>query len=292
MSERSDVLGWTRLGIHAALLAGFGWLALTAAPWLAVPAIVLLGIVQSALFAPVHETMHLTAFASRRTNAVIGWITACPSLINWHFYAVFHLAHHRFTQDPARDPELMTPAPVALDTYLPRILGINYWRLRLAVIRDCWRGDLSAYPYIGAPAGRQVIASVRWMTAAVVAAAVGSGLLFGWRVPLVLWILPQLVGQVWLRLYLLTEHTGCLEGPNGLLNTRTTLTMALVRLLMWNMSFHAEHHLYPSIPFHRLPAAHQAVKARLGVIQDGYATWHTAYLRGVLAPKRGVPASS
>ncbi len=32
-------------------------------PWTVVPALVLLGIAQSALFAPVHETMHLTAFA-------------------------------------------------------------------------------------------------------------------------------------------------------------------------------------------------------------------------------------
>ena len=42
---------------------------------------------------------------------------------------------------------------------------------------------------------------------------------------------------------------------NGLTNTRTTLTNGLMRLLMWNMPFHTEHHLYPSIPFHRLPDA-------------------------------------
>ena len=51
---------------------------------------------------------------------------------------------------------------------------------------------------------------------------------------------------------------------NGLTNTRTTLTNAAVRLLMWNMPFHAEHHLYPSIPFHRLPDAHATLRDRLG----------------------------
>ena len=96
------------------------------------------------------------------------------------------------------------------------------------------------------------------------------------------WVVPQAIGQVFLRLYLLTEHTGCEETPNGLANTRTTLTNGVMRLAMWNMSYHAEHHLYPSIPFHRLPAAHAAVRGRLGVIQDGYARWHAAYLGDIL----------
>jgi fatty acid desaturase len=48
---------------------------------------------------------------------------------------------------------------------------------------------------------------------------------------------------------------------------------------MWNMSYHAEHHLYPSIPFHRLPDAHRAIRDRLGVLQDGYARWHGQFIR-------------
>jgi fatty acid desaturase len=39
---------------------------------------------------------------------------------------------------------------------------------------------------------------------------------------------------------------------------------------MWNMPFHTEHHLYPSIPFHLLPQAHQELKARLKHIVPGY----------------------
>ena len=112
--------------------------------------------------------------------------------------------------------------------------------------------------------------------------AIGPALLFGWWTPFAFWIVPQLMGQVVLRLYLLTEHTGCAESPNGLINTRTTLTNATTRLVMWNMSYHAEHHLYPSIPFHRLPAAHAAIRERLAVVQDGYARWHAGYLRGIL----------
>jgi fatty acid desaturase len=101
---------------------------------------------------------------------------------------------------------------------------------------------------------------------------------------LLYWIGPQLLGQPLLRAYLLAEHTGCSMDRNGLTNTRTTLTWAPVRLLMWNMPFHAEHHLYPSIPFFRLPAAHALIGARLARLQPGYVPWNLAFVRS-LAPK-------
>ena len=41
-------------------------------------------------------------------------------------------------------------------------------------------------------------------------------------------------------------------------NSRTTYTNALVRFLAWNMPFHAEHHAWPSIPFHALPRDQRA----------------------------------
>jgi fatty acid desaturase len=84
------------------------------------------------------------------------------------------------------------------------------------------------------------------------------------------WLLPLALGLPWLRLYLLSEHTGCSEDDDGLTNTRTTLSVWPVRFLMWNLPYHAEHHLYPSIPFHRLPATHRWLRRHLGVVGRGY----------------------
>ena len=148
LSGRSDLRGALRMGAHAAFIAAGVALVAVAGPWTLVPAMAVLGVGLATLFAPIHETMHLTAFRSRRANAVVGWLVASPSLLNWHFYTAFHLAHHRHTQDPALDPELTPPPPGDWDGYFARISGLNYWRARLAVVRDCWRGDLSAYPYV------------------------------------------------------------------------------------------------------------------------------------------------
>ena len=278
LSGRSNAAGARRAAVHVALLGMTGWLVAIAGPWTVVPAVLALGLVQVALFAPAHEATHQTAFASRRANAVLGWLAACPSLLNLHFYTAF-----RFSTPRSERPD-------TIGAYMRRIAGLPYWRLRLLVIADCWRGDVSRYPYLSSQAAPMVIRSVRAMSLLLGGGALTSGMLFGWITPLLFWILPQLLCQPFLRAYVLAEHTGCTMDRNGLTNTRTTLTNAGVRLLMWNMPFHAEHHLYPSIPFHRLADAHAALRDRLAVVEPrGYLRWNLAFLRTV---RRRTPASA
>ena len=281
LQGRRDLPGGVRLAVHLALLAGAGWLVADAPGWALLPAVFALGLVQVALFAPAHETMHQTAFASRRANAIVGWLTSCPSLLNWHFYTAYHLAHHRHTQVFGLDPELGAAPPASLGGYVLRILGVPFWTLRLRVAADCWRGDLSAYRYISAAVAPKIIRSGRAMTVLMAGGSLVAVAAFGWATPLLYWIGPQLLGQPLLRAYLLAEHTGCSQDRNGLTNTRTTLTSAPVRLLMWEMPFHAEHHLFPSIPFHRLADAHGLIGEKLGHIQPGYVRWNLGYVRSL-----------
>ena len=281
LQGRSNLRGSVRLAIHVALLAVAGWLVGLSSGWWVLPAVFVLGLVQVALFAPAHETMHQTAFASRRANAVVGWLASCPSLLNWHFYTAYHLAHHRHTQVPGMDPELGMAAPASVASYVRRVLGVPFWALRMQVIADCWRGDLGRYPYISAAAAPKIVRSVRAMTLLMVGGSAAAAVLFGWATPFMYWIGPQLVGQPLLRAYLLAEHTGCTEDRNGLTNTRTTLTSAPVRLMMWDMPYHAEHHLFPSIPFHRLADAHGLIRSKLGFVQPGYVRWNWQFVRSL-----------
>jgi len=52
-------------------------------------------------------------------------------------------------------------------------------------------------------------------------------------------------------------------------------------LLMWNMPYHAEHHLYPSIPFHQLPALHIKVRENLKHIAPSYAAANRAVIQSL-----------
>ena len=104
--------------------------------------------------------------------------------------------------------------------------------------------------------------------------------------PLLYWALPAILGQPFLRTYLLTEHTGCPECSDMFRNTRTTLSNAVVRFLMWNMPYHTEHHAFPAVPFHRLPSLHRRIVDRLAVVSPGYRHFHRSYRRA-LAQGRG-----
>ena len=73
-----------------------------------------------------------------------------------------------------------------------------------------------------------------------------------------------------MRLYLLCEHTLCPNSDDGFANTRTTLSNPLVRFLMWNLPYHAEHHLLPNIAFHHLPEAHQYLRPHLKFVAKSY----------------------
>ena len=106
--------------------------------------------------------------------------------------------------------------------------------------------------------------------------------------PLVYWLLPMILGQPVLRAITLAEHTGCSQDTNGLTNTRTTLTSWPVRFLMWNMPYHAEHHLYPSVPFHALPLTHTRLRERLAHLDHGYIAVNQAILRRVWRSARTI----
>jgi len=93
------------------------------------------------------------------------------------------------------------------------------------------------------------------------------------------WWLPLILGQPFLRLYLMAEHGRCPLVSNMFLNTRTVFTNRVIRALAWNMPFHAEHHAYPSVPFHRLPQLHLLVKQKLQVTSDGYTGFHRETVR-------------
>ncbi len=282
LAQRDDLKGALRLGCHLALLLAAGVAVGLAQGWWLPPAQLVLGMLMAALFAPFHETSHYTAFASRRVNQLVGWLVALPGLHNWPMYQAFHRQHHLHTHDPARDPELLTPDPSGPWSYVLRVAGFQYWRSRLVWLWDGLRGDVSAHRFI--PNGQQanMVRALRLQLALTLAVVALVAALAGWGALLRFWLVPALLGQVPLRMYLLTEHTGLPHVRDGLANTRTTLTTALLRLVMWNMPYHAEHHLYPFIPFHQLPAAHGELRGRLQAVQPGYARWQWGYLVSLL----------
>ena len=92
------------------------------------------------------------------------------------------------------------------------------------------------------------------------------------------WLIPLLLGQPFLRLYLLAEHGLCPAVANMFENTRTTRTNRILRLLAWNMPYHTEHHACPTVPFHRLGDLHERMQSHLLHHANGYRAFNAEYI--------------
>jgi len=270
LSRRSDGRGLMQLGTHLVALGATGVLvAWAGATWWLAPALAVHGVVLIFLFSPLHETIHRTAFRSRALNDGLAWICGAVILLPPDYFRAFHFAHHRYTQDTERDPELALLQPKDLGLYLLRVTGLPYWRERITTLfRHAFTGRV-AQPFVAARLAPAVVREARLLlltyagiAAASVALESGAALIY--------WIVPAVLGQPALRLYLLAEHTGCPFVPDMLRNSRTTRSNWLARRLAWNMPYHAEHHAYPALPFHALPAAHELLKDRIEVQASGY----------------------
>lgn len=280
LSQKSDAPGLRRLAQHFAALGatGTGVLYLADTIWV-LPAMAVHGILLVFLFCPLHESVHGTAFRSRwlndRTADLCGFLTVYPRLM----YRSFHFAHHRYTQDPERDPEMTLRKPTDFRGYLFWVSGSRYWVTKMGtLIRFAVSGEAKA-PCIAKQAEAGLVRESRIVLGGYAAIA-AIGLLTDPMIPLLLWVGPALLGQPFLRAYLLTEHTGCASGPNMLENVRTVLAGPIVRWLAWNMPYHTEHHTFPSVPFHALPAAHREIGDRLVHVTPSHAAFNVELLRG------------
>ncbi|WP_299887451.1 fatty acid desaturase [uncultured Ruegeria sp.] len=274
LQRRSDAAGLRHLALY--LLA----LTVTSAGLIAqVPFWPLLilpqGILLVFLFTLSHECTHKTPFRTNWLNDVVGHLVSVPIALPFTWFRYFHLAHHKWTNHPENDPELDgKPRPNTWRSLIVYLIGWPYWSAMARVLMRNALRRIDA-PYLPERQHRAIKTEARVLLATYGLAALS--LVFTpalvW-----LWLLPVLVGQPFLRLYLLAEHGLCPPVANMLENSRTTFTNRIVRFVAWNMPYHAEHHAFPNVPFHQLPAFHAWTQTHLKSTSDGYAEFAADYI--------------
>ncbi|HMJ09954.1 MAG TPA: fatty acid desaturase [Polyangiaceae bacterium] len=291
LRERSDAKGVLRLAIHLTAIAAGAWLYAVSiqrgAPvWLTLLLAVAFGFTLVTMFAAMHESIHRTAFESRWLNDSVGWFAGLLSFYNSTFYRYYHGWHHRFTQIPGKDPELDDKKPTRFSSYLLEMSGAPWWIGKLKTHFAIAAGRVESFPFLSEQNRSEVVRSVRLQLSVYgLAIAASIALREPWFVTF--WLLPVALAQPLLRAILLAEHTGCTSGEDPLSNTRTTHTVLPVRLLMWDMPYHAEHHHYPALPFFALRAAHERMGPELAHVERrGYLGFHVAFLRDLWARPR------
>jgi fatty acid desaturase len=208
-----------------------------------------------------HEAGHGTPFRTRWMNdAVYQLASFCmmrePTVWRWQ-----HTRHHTDTLIVGRDPEIVAMRPARLARILANFFGLVDvpQSLKLMAVHATGRLTAEEQTFIPETERAKVYRTSRiWL--GIYAATAGAAVATRSFVPLLLIGGPRVYGTFMHLVYGLTQHAGL--GENVLdhrLNTRTVRMNRLNRFLYWNMNYHVEHHMFPMVPYHRLPELHEQI---------------------------------
>ena len=103
-------------------------------------AVVLMGAIQHRLAGLGHEASHYSFMKNRILNDLVPDLFCMfPLMTTVHFYRLFHMAHHQFTNDPGRDPDLQNFGEWKRAEEFPmtrsRFIRVIYFALVVAPVR-------------------------------------------------------------------------------------------------------------------------------------------------------------
>jgi fatty acid desaturase len=243
-------------------------------PLVLLPAVIIIGTRQHALFVITHDAAHYLLYERRWLNDLVGRACAMIQGLSMCTYRVIHRLHHNNLYG-ALDPD------TALHGGYPRgrmylvkklakdLSGLTAWKtyayflggapaLNTATnvtVRPL--DDTSAKLRTDARSDRNMVIGFHL---AMLVAFAASGYLLQY---LVLWVLPLVtVVQAILRLRAIAEHGATTDFSSPLTAARTNLGPAWLRWLIFphNVNYHVEHHLYASVPQYHLPRLHEEMQ--------------------------------
>ena len=231
--------------------------------WLAVPVFLAYGVLYgSASDSRWHEAGHGTAFRTRWMNDAVYQVASFMIMRDPTVWRWSHTRHHTDTLIVGRDREITAMRPPKLAKICANFLGLvdvpaAFRDMALHASGRLTAGEATFIPEAERP---NVFRTARiWLLiyAAMAAACIAAGSIL----PAMLIGLPRIYGA-WLHLVFgLTQHAGLAEDAlDHRLNSRTVYMNPVFRFLYWNMNYHVEHHMFPMVPYHALPALHEEMK--------------------------------
>jgi fatty acid desaturase len=228
--------------------------------WLCVPFFAVYGVLYgSGGDSRWHECGHGTAFKTAWKNDAVYQLACFMMMRNPVVWRWSHARHHTDTIIVGRDPEIITMRPPDLIRVGLNVFGILDVPIAFKTMLRYASGILTDEEKDFIPASEQSkVFGVARIWLAIYAATIAACLWMGSILPLMLIGLPRMYGA-WHHLMTgLTQHIGLAEDVlDHRLNSRTVYINPFSRFVYWNMNYHVEHHMFPMVPYHALPALHQ-----------------------------------
>ena len=232
--------------------------------WAAVPFFIVYGVLYgSSTDSRWHECGHRTAFKTQWMNDAVYQIACFMIMREPEIWRWSHTRHHTDTIIVGRDPEIITPRPPDIVSLLLNIFALKNTVVffRKVFLHATGRLTEEEATFVPERERPKVYRTAR-IYLAIYAAVIAACVYFRSILPAMYIGLPTLYGG-WFALYCgVTQHIGLAEDVlDHRLNSRTVYMNPIFRFLYWNMNYHVEHHIFPTVPYHALPKLHEAIKA-------------------------------
>jgi fatty acid desaturase len=263
-----DTIVWLGALVVTGALGAYFW-----GSWACVPFFAIYGALYgSAGDSRWHECGHGTAFKTPWKNQAVYQIACFLMIRNPIVWRWSHARHHSDTIVVGRDPEIITPRPPQVGVLLLNLFGLieapqGLWNMVRYAFGSLTPDEKDFVPQSEQP---KAAASARvWVVIylAVLLACLATGSIL----PAMLVGLPRFYGAWHMVLTGLTQHIGLAEDvTDHRLNSRTVYMNPVSRFIYWNMNYHVEHHMFPMVPYHALPALHAAIRDDCPAAYNGF----------------------
>lgn len=252
-------VAWPTVALVAFVLAGFaatlGLFAVGALP--AWAATLLVGGLTYFAYTPLHEAVHGN-ICGRNTrlqwlNDLCGYLVAPFIMVPYSSHRLEHFAHHRFTNEPDKDPDHMVSAmgngPVSAIATVFRF----FWVQNTFFVRHHWH---AATIKERAVYSAELMLSVGWRLAFILAAGATLG-------AVVVIVLGYLLGGYFTAYWFAYRPHIPYKDPTRYRNTNSLIMPLWMKPVEWfwlGQNLHSIHHLFPRVPFYRYHALHREIE--------------------------------
>jgi Na+-transporting NADH:ubiquinone oxidoreductase subunit F len=209
-----------------------------------------------------HESGHGTAFKTDWMNNTLYEIASFMVMREATVWRWSHNRHHSDTIIVGRDPEIAVPRPPDMGAVIRTFFNLHVYARYFPriLLHALGRMDAAEKAFIPEMEFSGVYLRAR-IYVAIYAGVIALAIYSRSVLPLLFVGGANLFGSWLMVVYGLTQHAGLAENVlDHRLNCRTVYMNPVHRFLYWNMNYHVEHHMFPLVPYHALPALHDVVK--------------------------------
>lgn len=272
LSKRNDLFPIIHFFIYFLSLFLSGYLAyIYLGSWLSLLFFFIYGTIYSFSVANWHETVHKTAFKSRRLNEIFYHISSfmCDfEGFRWRWSHTFHHSRTLQTKDKY-DHEIQVSRPTDLFAFFLNFIPFTDLLFPQRLIKfEVFKHAFGIFsPVIDITAPENQKNKIKWNSRFYVfiwLMVIFLSFYLQSFLPIIYIILPTYYGKpIWFAVNV-TQHLGAaVDTKDHRESTYSIKINPILSFLYWKMEYHLEHHMFPTVPSYNLPELHKHISSKL-----------------------------